>query len=330
MTSMKLQKPPISILMSVCNGEAHLQNALKSILCQTFSNFEFIIIDDASRDNSPCILESYKRKDHRIRIIQNDQNLGLTKSLNNGLENATGVFIARQDADDLSLPDRLEKQYQYFLRHPDLCLVSSSACIIDAHGKEIFPSHYRLNQAQIMNHMKRHNIITHGSVMFRRKEILDLGGYREHFQYAQDYDLWLRIIEKYKIHIIPEYLYKVRISFENISMKKCIYQKEFADIAKKMHRQRKKTGKDHYDRFFKTFNPASLANSGKKGYARYHYLKAMYLLGEDKLGLMRKELFHSLKYFPLDPNVYFYLFISVFGLKIISVLRKVRDYIYKY
>jgi len=108
---MKLAK--ISVLMSVFNGEAYLSEAIESILDQTYKNFEFIIINDCSTDNSKKILRKYANADKRIQLINNKQNLGLTKSLNFGLKNSHGEFVARMDSDDISLPIRLEEQYNY-------------------------------------------------------------------------------------------------------------------------------------------------------------------------------------------------------------------------
>jgi len=322
--------PEISVIMSVYNGEAHLRESIESILNQTFKNFEFIIIDDASIDSSLQIIQSYQANDNRIILVRNEKNLGLTKSLNKALTIAKGKFVARQDADDLSLDTRLEKQYKLFIENPDIILISSSASIMDSKGNEIHPKHYKLSPEQIGKYLKRQNIIVHGSVMFRKNEIIELGGYREQFKYAQDYDLWLRIIDKQNIYILPEYLYKVRISLENLSIRNFILQEEFAKIAKMFYCERKKFGKDSYENYFKDFSLDNIQIESNRAKAKYHFLKAMYLLGEDKIFQLRKELLISIKYYPFNLKSYFYLLISLFGLRGINILRKVRDTLYMF
>src|SRR5687768_10604451 len=127
--------PSISVLMSVYNGARYLSQSIESILAQTFSDFEFIIIDDCSSDSTPQILNEYARQDSRIRIIRNSENKGLTASLNIGLTQAQGRYIARQDADDISLPQRFEKQIHYLEAHPETIVVSSNIGIIDNTGQ---------------------------------------------------------------------------------------------------------------------------------------------------------------------------------------------------
>src|SRR3712207_1463638 len=119
---MNLTKPDVTVLMPVFNAEKYIRKSIESILNQTFKSFEFLIIDDGSRDNSAGIVRSYA--DSRIRFIQNDKNLGITATLNKGIELASCELIARMDADDFSYPQRLERQYAYFQKHPDCALVS--------------------------------------------------------------------------------------------------------------------------------------------------------------------------------------------------------------
>src|SRR3989344_927550 len=127
-----MNKPSVSVLMSTYNGAVYLRQAINSILNQTFTDFEFIIVDDNSTDNSGEILRSYN--DPRIRIIQNNKNIGLTKSLNKGLKEAQGKYIARMDADDVSLLDRLKEQYNFLEAHPTIALVGSWAESMDEYG----------------------------------------------------------------------------------------------------------------------------------------------------------------------------------------------------
>ncbi len=129
------ENPKVSVIMSVYNGDKYLREAIESILNQTFTDFEFIIVNDGSTDNSLEIIESYD--DERIKTINNKKNIGLTKSLNKALKFAKGKYIARQDADDVSLPNRFEKQVEYLDSHPEVALVGTSVYLIDENGKII-------------------------------------------------------------------------------------------------------------------------------------------------------------------------------------------------
>src|SRR4051812_26679567 len=122
--------PTVSVLMAVYNGEQYLREAVNSILSQTFKDFEFIIIDDGSTDRSPELLASYARADSRVKLISRP-NKGLTKSLNEGLHAARGEFVARMDGDDISLPERFERQVSYLREHPEVVLVGSRVEFID-------------------------------------------------------------------------------------------------------------------------------------------------------------------------------------------------------
>jgi glycosyltransferase involved in cell wall biosynthesis len=126
------KNPKLSVIMSVHNGEKYLREAIESILNQTFTDFKFIIINDGSTDNSLAIIRSYD--DKRIRILNNGTNIGLTKSLNKALKQAKGKYIARQDADDVSLPDRFEAQLKYFVQYPEVALLGTSTYIINQEG----------------------------------------------------------------------------------------------------------------------------------------------------------------------------------------------------
>lgn len=208
----------VTVLMSVYNGEKRLQEAVESILNQTFTDFEFLIINDASTDCSMKILQSYS--DPRIKIITNKNNLGLTKSLNKGLELAKGKYIARMDADDVSYSTRLEKQVKYLEEHRDVGLVGSSFEIIDEFGNLLSRNIYKtFTYEKIYYALIFNNCIAHSSVMYRRDLVINIGGYDERLARTQDFDLWSRISKKSKIEVIEEVLLKWRNSQSNISNK---------------------------------------------------------------------------------------------------------------
>jgi glycosyltransferase involved in cell wall biosynthesis len=204
--------PAVSVAMSVYNGGDFLAESIESILAQTFRQFEFLIVDDASSDRSLEIVEAYAARDDRIRIIRNDSNLGLTKSLNRAINMARAPLIARHDADDVALPERFAQQVACFEAHPECDVVGTNYTFIDHRGQPVDGHFYSAFDADVHATLLRgRNPICHTSVMFRRSVFLDAGGYDERFRYAQDYELWLRLLAGgHRLHNLDERLQRVR------------------------------------------------------------------------------------------------------------------------
>lgn len=243
--------PEITVLMSTYKEKIdYLKLAIESILKQTFKDFEFIIIVD-NPDNKKHIelLKKYENIDSRIKLFINKENLGLALTLNKGIELASGKYIARMDADDISVEDRLEKEYQYLQNNPNVVIVATNEIDINQDGEVIkYGKDLPENYNEICRIMKYVSIINHPSVMFRKKEIINIGMYRN-FPTAQDYDLWLRAISNdMKIHLINEYLIKYRISDENISHKKALQQWLCSKYQKKLLRERIYKNKDSFSK----------------------------------------------------------------------------------
>ncbi|MBT6052590.1 MAG: glycosyltransferase [Candidatus Scalindua sp.] len=214
-----LNNPVVSIIMSVYNEQAHVGEAVESILNQTFNDFEFIILNDGSLDLTQKILEKYKQKDPRIKVY-NQKNIGLTKSLNKAIGFANGRYIARFDADEISVEMRLEKQVAFLDAHPEIGMVGSSCRNIkDTDGKEedwVFPS----ENDKIRSGLIRNNMFNHGSVMIR-KEVLDsVGLYNESFYFVQDYELWGRVAKNFKVFNLPEILLIRKVTRNSISQQR--------------------------------------------------------------------------------------------------------------
>lgn len=201
--------------MSVYNGEQYLSQAIESILNQTFTDFEFLIINDGSTDSSHEILKEYSQKDRRIRIEDNGVNAGLIKSLNKGLKLARGLYIARMDADDISLPYRLEKQVAFMDTHPDVGICGSCAEIIGHYSGIITVPH---DNNSIICRLPFQNSLIHPSVIIR-KSILDKHGliYDEQHIKAEDYGLWVSCIPHTHFANLPDVLiyYRVHINQES-------------------------------------------------------------------------------------------------------------------
>lgn len=198
--------PLVSVVMSVYNAEKFLKESIDSILGQTFKNFEFIIVNDASSDNSLTIIESYH--DSRIVLINNKRNMGLTKSLNSAIGFAKGRYIARMDADDIALPQRLEKQAKMFEDDPELVLLGAEVELITKEGISFGSRGHETEPAAIRVQLLQGNggALTHPVVMFRVDKFHEIGGYDELFTVVEDLDLFLRLSEKGRVINLPDTL----------------------------------------------------------------------------------------------------------------------------
>src|SRR2546423_1122596 len=210
----------VSIIMAVFNAEAFLDVAMQSVLKQSFSDFEFIIIDDGSTDRSNAMLQDYVRKDNRVRLIGR-ANKGLTASLNEGLKLARGEFIARMDADDVAAPDRLQIQVEYLRAHPDVSLLGGAYELIDDAGRILTTIVPPSDDATLQEHaLSGRTPICHPLAMMRRDAVEKVGGYDEEFSVAQDLDLWLKLGEIGKLACVPEVLLYYRQHEDSVSEKK--------------------------------------------------------------------------------------------------------------
>jgi glycosyltransferase involved in cell wall biosynthesis len=224
--------PLISTILSVRNDEELIASTIESILSQTLSDFELIIINDGSTDKTGNIIKNYSQKDKRIVFI-NQSRLGLTRSLNKGLEIAKGTYIARQDSGDISFPERFEKQVRYLENHPLLSGCFSWTEVINLEGQRIGEFVFNCSPRIISKRLIRgSNIFVHGSVLLRREIILHIGGYDESMISAQDFDLWLRMIKhKYNLGSVSEFLYKWRLDPTSISFENSFKQSYYHNLA---------------------------------------------------------------------------------------------------
>ena len=207
--------PRVSVVMSVHNGAATVAESIQHVLAQTFSDFEFVIVDDASTDDSADILRSFA--DPRLRLLRNERNLGLTRSLNRAVAAARGSYIARIDDDDLMLPERLARQVAYLDAHPRVGVVGSHHLLRDEHQRDTLVDHPdRHTEMRWWNLFN--NTLSNALVMFRAS--LFAPGepvYDENCRYAQEYDLWTRIGTRTEFAKIPEVLTIVRTAPGRIS-----------------------------------------------------------------------------------------------------------------
>ncbi|GIK40756.1 MAG: hypothetical protein BroJett011_45890 [Chloroflexota bacterium] len=196
--------PKVSVLMSIYNGEKHLAEAVESILHQTFANFEFIIIDDGSTDATTTILDNYT--DSRLVRLKNETNLGLTQSLNRGLAVARGEYVARMDADDISLPERFARQVSFLDTYPQVALVGTAFAGIDEYNQILWQWQQPLSDMEIKWRLLIDNAFGHSTTMFRRLAAAEVGNYPAERIVCQDYALWSAMAQRFSLANLVEIL----------------------------------------------------------------------------------------------------------------------------
>ncbi len=214
-SAIKNKTIPITVLMSVYNSSTHLMEAIDSILNQTFIDFEFLIINDGSTDTTSNILESLK--DHRIRIVKNSTNKGLIYSLNKGLSLSKGKYIVRMDSDDISHPNRLQKQWNFMEKNSYTDICGSFSNVIGTREVRRPPTNYIKCWLELLVN----NVISHPSVIIRRDSLIKNNlFYSNEYLHSEDYDLWVRCsMKKMRIENIAEVLLYYRIHENQVSQK---------------------------------------------------------------------------------------------------------------
>ncbi len=218
-TDMPRQSNPLaSVVMTVLNGERFLREAIDSILSQTFSDLEFIIIDDGSTDGTAAMLDSYARSDPRVRLYH-EEHKGRIESLNRGCGLARGKYIALMDADDVSMPDRLGLQIGFLENHEKVSLVGGAFEAIDDQGRRVFLEQPPLEDEPIRAAFRSFSFPILPAAALMRKQAFDAtGGYRAQFLHAEDHDLCLRIIEGWRVANLSDVVYRRRIHSNEISV----------------------------------------------------------------------------------------------------------------
>jgi hypothetical protein len=208
--------PRVTVLMAVFNGEQYLDEAVESVLAQSYSDFEFLIVDDGSTDRTSDILRAFA--DPRIRVIVNERNMGLTRSLNRGLAEARGEFVARQDADDVSAPTRIAEQVAFLDTHPEVVLLGTCYTKTAADGTPLGHRDLPINHVDILWHLRLYCPFVHSAALWRRHEVASaVGGYDERLSYSMDYDLWCRIAARFTVANLPRHLVSLRAHGESMT-----------------------------------------------------------------------------------------------------------------
>ncbi len=220
--------PAVSVLLPVFNGERYLHEAIQSVLSQTFADFELLLLDDGSTDRSLSIGQEFAGNDMRVRVISRE-NRGLVASLNELLEHAQSELFARMDADDVCLPDRLQRQVDYLRSHADTVCVGGDVELIDERGRFLTVQRMLEHDEAVQREaLKGHTTICHPCAMYRRASILAVGGYRLEFYPTEDLDLWLRLGELGLLANLPGPILRYRLHGGSISGNSADAQREAA------------------------------------------------------------------------------------------------------
>ncbi len=206
--------PAVSVVLPVYNAQAYIRDAMASVLNQSLREVELIVVNDASTDHTPEILRACQ--DPRVHVLRNLENQGIVRALNRGLAAARAPLVARQDADDLSLPGRLAAQVAALEQCSDLVVLGTAYAKIDERGRELVRRTMPTDDVDIRVALARGNPFCHGSVMMRRCAVQAAGGYRDTGGPTEDYDLWLRLVDRGKAANLEETLYARRVSPDSI------------------------------------------------------------------------------------------------------------------
>ena len=205
--------PPLSVVMPVHNALPFLDASIRSMLDQTFSDFEFVILNDASTDGSDRVLREWEKRDRRIRVIESDRKLGLAASSNLVVSSSRAKIVARMDADDIAHPQRLERQFEIMTKHPDIVVVGTLCDGIDAAGRRTRPpDRWRIVRRSM------YIPFPHGSAMFRREAFDRLGGYSEEFVSGEDQNFFFRMTQLGRVVTLPDVLYHFRYHTDNTTV----------------------------------------------------------------------------------------------------------------
>ena len=229
--------PLLSVLMPVFNSERFVAEAIESILNQSFKDFEFLILDDASTDKSIEIIKDFKNKDSRIKVFQNEKNLGVVESRNKLINLSKGKYIAWLDSDDIALPNRFEEEIKFLEEHPEIGMVGAYPEIIDENGKKLGIWLFEIDPKKLKIELFFHSPFLSSSVMIRRSS-LPIELYDPRFQVAEDFDLYSKIAEKSDIANIPKFLVKYRINSKGLSKSNTGKMEQLAVQVIKEHAER--------------------------------------------------------------------------------------------
>jgi glycosyltransferase involved in cell wall biosynthesis len=227
----------VSVLLPVYNGAATLREAVDSILAQDHVELELLLIDDASRDESAGIVSGYASRDDRVTAVLHDENVGLAATLNEGLASARHELVARMDQDDIAMPGRLRAQVDFMRSRPEIVLAGSFVFHMGADRSADRLVELPTTPREVARKLQRENCLYHPAVILRRSPVLAAGGYREEFENAEDYELWLRLARRHDLANVAEPLLRYRFSVSGMTLGRKWEQLRYVHLAQEMHRE---------------------------------------------------------------------------------------------
>jgi len=320
--------------MAVYNGEEFLREAVESVIKQSFTDFEFIIINDGSTDKTKNILDNYQ--DRRLVVVHWGKNRGIAKARNRGLEVSRGKYIAVMDSDDISRPNRLETQVNFLDTHPEIGVVGSSFYRINEKGEVLGKDSCLVRSDEIKTALPKENQFCHGSTMIRKECFEKAGKYREEFKYSIDYDLWLRMSEHFNMTNIEEPLYMWRIHFNGVTVAKKIEQNKYTSLARKLAKERRTSGRESFLDSYKKLlegieveKKSKTKNQKNRQFYHYYFQRGKALLMQGSIKAARLQFYYAIRHFPFYSQAWIYLLITCFGKRITEKLRLLKKYLIK-
>ena len=306
--------------MSVNRDDGSLHKTIDSILNQTYENYEFLIINDGGMD---CVRNTMaKYFDKRIKYFERSR-IGITACLNYGISKASGSYFSRQDAGDISKENRLDAQINYLENNLDIGLVGTWVSEFSEDGEHLGEIEFPTNSNEIIKKILFQNPFCHGAIMSPMHIIKEFSGYREKFVNAQDLDLWLRIIQKYKVANINQVLYKRIVSRDSISIRKKSIQLEYAKIARKCYHYREIDKKEPLDLLdtIKVKENKLKKKSEKKMNSNYYFYCGRVCFSRRKMIKSRRYFLKSIYHDPSKMINIPYYFLSFFPYRFINILE---------
>ena len=310
----------VSVIMGVNRDDGSLLQSIESILRQTHNDLEFIIVNDGSSEDVKGLVSEIL--DDRIVLI-NCVKIGLTAALNIALKKSKGKYIARHDAGDYSLKDRLNEQIKFLKQNPAISMCGSWIEEFSSSGTHLGITPFPTTHSEIQNRIPYQNVFCHGSIMARKDDFMRLKGYREEFKHSQDYDLWLRYIELFKVANLKTPLYRRIISPDSISFINKEKQKQYADLARNCYLARKAKMNEPIHLFENISKMESKFKNQKKIYSGYKFYCGRRLYSNSKMRLARKYFFSSLFFNVLALKNIIYIFFTFLPKNLRRVFEKI-------
>lgn len=315
-----MRKPKVTVLMPAFNAAEYIAEAIASVLRQSFTDFELLIINDGSTDNTLSVIQQFT--DPRIRLLEQEKK-GIGIALNNGLSAANGGYIARFDADDICFPQRLEQQVEFLDTHPAYVLAGCDTEYIDEAGEHLFnftcAGH---THDEIMRQLYLECPFIHSGVMYRKDEVLKAGGYPVHAHNFEDHLLWIQLADRGQYYNIPERLIKVRFNPRSATIDERWRGRRFAQLKKNIIRQGFATPKEG-DELLGIIKGQDVKKIKEGSY--YALCGKKFLLNNHQPPKARQYLAKAIHYYPLRFDNYALYMLSFFPQSIIHWLHKKLD-----